>query len=54
MKKLALCLAVVGACLYFTGSPNQAAAVQHPCLDCGGCCACVRPYPGGPCRWLCC
>lgn len=53
MRKLLLCLAVVGTCLTITNAPKQAAASPNGCFDCGGCCACVR-FPGEPCRWVCC
>jgi len=53
MRKLLLCLVLVGACLTLTSSSNQAAA-DDPCARCGGCCVCVPSQPSGICRWYCC
>jgi hypothetical protein len=54
MRKLLLCLMVIGTCLMITNAPKPAAAVLSVCSDCGGCCVCVRSSPGGPCNWQCC
>lgn len=51
MRKLLLCLIVVGAS-FAINTPKQAAAYPNACIDCGGCCACVRV--GGTCSWTCC
>jgi hypothetical protein len=49
MRKLLLCLVVVGASLLLTDAPVQ--ATDFP--DCGGCYACVwNPVRG--CDWVCC
>ena len=54
MRKLLFCLIVIGTCLMITNAPRPAAAGPSACIDCGGCCACVRAFPGSPCNWECC
>jgi hypothetical protein len=52
MKKLLMCLVVVGVC-FVVDSPKQAAA-NDPCAACGGCCVCEHRTSGSFCTWLCC
>lgn len=55
MKKLMLCVAMVTATLSIPSLPAQSSTAAFSCWEmCGGCCACVRTYPGGPCDWQCC